>query len=212
MMYTGRRTGVASPVGHRRYTHVRDVRETSHRRSRAELDGGGPVETSSDPHSLVHGGREPGKLTPRGGRWETLVLKLAESLRSRLATPHETQSTCGRPANPWNTGAKSRADPPRRFPGLTPLYIRYAQALDASTTLRTHAHRDRDHSGRGASQRQESSPHTAVRATDCLPNTKELSHQRLDWIPREESRFQAEDGTSNRVRIGRELREPEQFP
>lgn len=157
-------------------------------------------------------GREPGKLTPRGGRWETLVLKLAESLRSRLATPHETQSTYGRPASPWNTGAKSRADPPRRFPGLTPLYIRYAQALDASTTLRTHAHRDRDHSGRGASQRQESSPHTAVRATDCLPNTKELSHRRLDWIPREESRFQAEDSTSNRVRIGRELREPEQFP
>ena len=45
------------------------------------------------------------KLTPiPRERWETHVLKLAESLRSRLATPHETQSTYGRPANPWNTG------------------------------------------------------------------------------------------------------------
>ena len=60
-----------------------------------ELDGGG--RDTATPLSRER------KLTPRG-RWETHVLKLAESLRSRLATPHETQSTYGRPANPWNTG------------------------------------------------------------------------------------------------------------
>ena len=71
-MYTGRRTGVASPVGHRRYTHVRD-RETSHRRSRAELDDGG--RDSSDPTltgEKAHSTREVGDTRTETCRVATL--------------------------------------------------------------------------------------------------------------------------------------------